>query len=184
MDKIGTLGLGILLLALAVGCSSGDTSSDTPDANNDANAGGMDTAALFLEAKPEGAKPLASIKESAKVGDQVAFEARVGGRGEPFVDNRAVMVVIDPSLPSCKDRHGDVCPIPWDYCCEAPESLVANTATVQWVGDDGTPQPLSLKGQGGLAELAWITVVGEVTMKDDSGLFVVNAKGVFLEKQG
>ena len=193
MKRLDLNGLAFLavLLALAVGCSSGDSSSGNDDANGsvDSNAGeatGTESASaapLLLKAKPQGAKSLAAVKESASVGDEVAFEARIGGRSEPFVENRAVMVVIDPSLPSCAD-NGGACPIPWDYCCEAPATLVANTATVQWVDDEGRPRDGSLKGRGGLEELAWITVVGEVAMKDDSGVFVVNATGVFLDKKG
>jgi len=202
MKNLDALGLRflLLLLALAVGCSSGDSPSDTGDTPGTAGATGIDDDAaaagneadpdaapapsLLLGAKPEGAVPLASVKESAKKGDRVVFEARIGGRGKPFVDNRAIMVVIDPSLPSCADNEGDTCAVPWDYCCETPETLVANTASVQWVGEDGRPRSFSLENRGGLEALDWITVVGEVSMKDESGLFVVNATGVFLDKKG
>jgi len=138
---------------------------------------------FFLKATPANAKPLIEVKASAKAGDEVAFKCRIGGRAEPFVDGRAIMVVIDPSLPSCADNPGDSCPKPWDYCCETQETLVASTATVQLVDGKGNPLKSSLKDNSGLSVLAWITVVGKVA-ENAEGRFVVNATGVFVEKQG
>ena len=39
----------------------------------------------FVAEKPEDAKPLAEVKKNAKEGDKVVFEAKIGGRPEPFV---------------------------------------------------------------------------------------------------
>jgi len=172
----------ILLLLLAStlslpGCGSGDADSPPPEAT-----GSPLPDTLFLDREPDGARPLRAVKESARPGDEVTFRARIGGREKPFADDRAVMVVIDPSLPSCADVEGDSCPVPWDYCCETPESLVANTATVQLVDADGEPLAASLEGRDGLDKLAWITVVGTVQNKDDTGLFVVNASGLFVDR--
>jgi hypothetical protein len=95
-----------------------------------------------------------------------------------------MMVVIDPAIPSCADNEGDTCKTPWDYCCETPDDLVRGKATVQFVGADGKPLALSLKGQNGLDPLVTVTVVGTVAERDDSGMFVVNATGVHVAKKG
>ena len=166
------------ILLVAVGCGGSDGSSGANDPKNTLPNG------FFLTASPAGAQPLSEVKKSANAGDDVVFRCRIGGRKAPFVDGRAIMIVIDPALPSCADNKGDTCPVPWDYCCETPETLVANTATVQLVGNDGKPLKSSLENNNGLSPLAWITVVGNVAEKDASGRFVVNAQGVFVEKQG
>ncbi len=171
----------ILVPLVFFGCSSEEAGSGKAG-QEQASASLPD--GVLLAKKPGGAQPLADVKGSAKKGDEVKFNARVGGRKKPFVDGRAVMVVIDPSLPSCADNEGDSCPIPWDYCCETQEILAANTATVQFLDDAGKPLTLSLKGQMGLKELDWITIVGKVENRDDAGLFVVNATGLFIEKKG
>lgn len=54
---------------------------------------------FFLKEKPD-ARPLVEVKKTASVGDEVAFEARVGGRADPFVPNRAIVLMVDPVLES------------------------------------------------------------------------------------
>lgn len=174
-----------LFVALAsalsiVGCTSDKETGKTDPAGK----GGSSIDAIFLDAAPEGAQSLASVKASAKKGDEVTFKARIGGKVEPFLKERAVMIVIDPSLPSCADNKGDNCPVPWDYCCETQETITANTATVQVVDADGKVLATTLEKQKGLAPLDWITVVGEVADKNDQGLFLVNVKGIHLDKKG
>lgn len=173
----------VTLALIAAGCT-GEKGTTTVTPPGAASAGSLPEGAL-LAAAPAGAKPLPEVKKSAQKGDTVVFTARIGGRHEPFVKSRAVMVVIDPAIPSCSDMgEDDHCPTPWDYCCEAPEAITAGTATVQFVGADGKPLPVELQGQGGLAPLATITVTGVVAEKDDSGLFIVNATGIHVAKKG
>lgn len=181
MQRLGLI-LPVLCLIACFGCTSESTDGAKP--GDDSNSGDAQLPdGVFLAAKPDGAQPLAQVKSSAKKGDDVTFDARIGGRAEPFVAGRAIMVVIDPSLPSCADMEEDHCPVPWDYCCESPESLTTNTATVQFVDADGKPLALSLENQKGLKPLEWITVQGRVANKEES-LFVVNVSGVFVGKGG
>ena len=77
----GRLIIAIMALAFFVGCST----EDSPQASADTLP-----ETLFLKAKPEGAKSLRDAKGSAKPGDEVVFEARVGGRVDPFVKGRSV----------------------------------------------------------------------------------------------
>ncbi len=165
-----------LAVLLSVGCSS-EKAETTAELSFAALPAGF-----LLPTAPEGAKPLIEVKSTAKAGDEVAFECRIGGRSAPFVESRAVMVVIDPSLPSCADNPGDSCPAPWDYCCETKDTLIAATATVQIVDAAGKPILGTLKGNQGLAPLARVTVVGKVK-ENETGRFVVNATGVFIDKE-
>lgn len=177
---LNVIALGLLVL---VGCSSEDPKSEGKAQESTRESAGLPES-VFLARTPDGAKPLSEVKGKAKDGDEVKFTARIGGRKKPFVEGRAVMVVIDPALPSCADNADDACPVPWDYCCETQEDLAANTATVQFVDDGGKPLSVSLKGQRGLKELDWVTVVGIVEKTETGGLFVVNATGLFVNKEG
>jgi hypothetical protein len=137
---------------------------------------------VFVAEKPKDAKPVAEVKKNAKKGDTVVIEAKIGGRAEPFVKNRAVFMIADRKLKSCDEIPGDTCPKPWDYCCESPESKSANMMTVQFVGKDGKPLKAGAEGVGGLEPLALIVVEGTVAEVDDKGNFIVSATKVFVEK--
>ncbi len=108
--------------------------------------------------------------------------AKIGGRAEPFVKNRAVFLVADRALKSCDQTPDDPCKTPWDYCCEPPESKKINMMTVQVVGDDGKPIKIGAQSTGGLEPLALIVFEGTVAEIDDKGTFIVNAKKIFVEK--
>jgi len=128
---------------------------------------------VFATTPPAGARPLAESKQSAKAGDRIVVSARIGGREQPFVDGRAVIVVADTALSMCNEREGDGCPTPWDYCCETPESIVANTATVIVADAAGTPLATSLRGVGGLEPGRAIVVAGTVSENAGGGLVIV-----------
>ena len=134
------------------------------------------------DAKGGEAKDVAALKKSArKKGDTVVLRAKIGGRAEPFVRNRAVFTVADRALKSCDEIPGETCPRPWDYCCESPESKKANLATIQFTGADGKPLKVGAQSVGGLEPLALIVVEGIVSEVDENGTFVVDAKKVFVE---
>ncbi len=90
----------------------------------------------------------------------------------------ATFIMMDPAIPSCADNEGDGCPTPWDYCCETPETIMSNSATVQIVGADGAALKTDLK-KAGLAPLDEVIVVGTVAEKNAEGVLVVKATGVF-----
>lgn len=151
-----------------------------PPANPPAEAPRI-PAAVFVTEAPKDAKDVAALKKSAKRGDTVVIKAKIGGRSEPFVKNRAVFMVADRALRSCDEIPGDTCTKPWDYCCESPESKRANMATVQFTGADGKPLKVGAQSVGGLEPLKLIVVEGVVTEIDDKGTFVIDAKKVFVE---
>ncbi len=136
---------------------------------------------VFVTEKPKEAKSVAVTKKSAKKGDTVVIEAKIGGRAEPFVKNRAIMMVADRSLKSCDQIPGDNCAKPWDYCCEPPESKKANLMTLQFVGEDGKPLKVGAQSVGGLEPLGLVVFEGTVAEKDEQGTFVVTVKRIFVE---
>ena len=136
---------------------------------------------VFVAEAPKDAKEVAAVKKSAKKGDTVVVKAKVGGRAEPFVKNRAIFMVADRSLKSCDEIPGDTCSRPWDYCCESPESKKANMATVQFTGADGKPLKVGAQAAGGLEPLRLVVIEGVVSEVDDKGTFVIDARKVFVE---
>ncbi|MEY3141965.1 MAG: hypothetical protein RLY21_458 [Planctomycetota bacterium] len=137
---------------------------------------------VFVSEKPKDAKPVSAAKKSAKKGETVVIEAKIGGRAEPFVKNRAIFMVADRSLKSCDEIPGDTCPKPWDYCCEPAESKKANMMTVQFVDKDGKPLKVGAQGVEGLEPLALVVFEGTVAEVDDKGNFVVHVTKMFVEK--
>jgi hypothetical protein len=138
-------------------------------------------ASAFVTEAPKDAKDVAALKKSAKKGDTVVLRAKVGGRSEPFVKNRAIFMVADRSIRSCDEIPGDTCTRPWDYCCESPESKKANLATVQFTGADGKALKVGAQSVGGLEPLKLVVIEGVVSEIDDKGTFVIDARKVFVE---
>jgi hypothetical protein len=165
--------VGAALMGL-VGCD------DKPAATKTAAAPGVVLpASLFLAGAPADAKDIKDAKPTLKAGDKVVLAGRIGGSREPFVSGRAVFTLVDPRLKTCADDPADTCKTPWDYCCEAPEDLNANMATVQVVGAEGQPLKTGLDGVHGLKPLAKVTVVGTVAKADSKNL-LVRAEGIFV----
>ena len=138
---------------------------------------------VFVTEAPKDAKSVATVKKDAKKGDTVVISAKIGGRAEPFVKNRAMFMVADRSLKSCDEIPGDTCGKPWDYCCETPESKKFNMVTVQFVGADGKPIKVGAQGSHALEPLALVVIEGTVAEKDDKGNFTVNITKIFVEKE-
>ncbi len=157
----------LALLAGSPGCSDSD---DAP-ANTPKQVALPRT--LFSSQRPATVVRLREAKAGSKAGDTVTFEARIGGRVDPFVGGRALMLVADPGLESCESM-ADSCKTPWDYCCEARESLLDNTATVRVVDSEGQIVATSLQGAGGLAPLRTVIVTGTVA-ETSPATFLIDA---------
>ena len=83
----------------------------------------------------------------------------------------AVFVMMDPAIRHCKI---EACKAPWDYCCETPESITSNSATVQLVGDTGTPLPIDLTKHA-IKPLDEVVIVGTVGPRPTQEVFVIHA---------
>ncbi len=181
-------------LLVAGGCSNAEPAADSSGAKAQAEPSDNATASasttvvdgipesLFVTELPDEAQPLIDVKTSAQAGDRVTFEARIGGRMDPFVDGRAMFFVTDASIKSCDQLHGDACKTPWDYCCEPKDNLLKHMATVQVVDGDGRPVKANLKDSHGLAPLRTVYVTGTVQNVDETGNLVVNAEEIHVSE--
>jgi hypothetical protein len=153
------------------GCGGPSTPAD------DASAESRPVAASWLLADlPVGAVPVAQAKQTAREGDQVVVRGRIGGRQDPLSRDLAVFVMMDPALPSCRDRGGP-CKKPWDFCCETPETITANSATVQLYGDTEAPMAIDLGGHG-FEPLDEVVVVGTVAPRPNKAMLVIHAEKI------
>lgn len=130
-----------------------------------------------LDAMPDGALVVTQAKADAKEGDTITIEGRIGGRSEPITASSGLFIIMDPAIPSCADNPGDNCAKPWDYCCETPETISANAATIQLRDAEGNPIVL---GEGDLKPLNRVAVVGTVGPRPNSDTLVVHAAGVYV----
>jgi hypothetical protein len=163
-------GLSCLLLVIATtlsGCggSSPSGAATTPTPNT-----------WLLADLPDGALPVAAVKATAREGDHVVVRGRIGGRVDPLSHDVAVFIVVDPVLPSCK-AMGDDCKTPWDYCCETPETITANSATVQLVDNNNSALAIDLTTHG-FELLDEVVVVGTVGPRPNDAALVIRAHGI------
>lgn len=135
---------------------------------------------LFVTEEPAGAKEVGEVKADVAATGEVVLRGRIGGRVETFVKERAIFMLADSRLPTCRDKHGDGCPTPWDYCCEPKEELLAKTASIQVAGPDGQPLKLGLQGRHGLEPMAEIVISGKIASRD--GTLLINAEKIFVKK--
>lgn len=165
----------ILMLGLAA-CSDDGSTADVPAA---AEKGALD--AVILAEAPLEPMPIATLRESAKPGDEVVFHGSVLGSHTVFMDGRAVMTVGDPAkLTACNKKPDDHCETPWDVCCDDPEVIKASIVTVQVLDESGKPTKSGLKGVGGLTELSDVTVKGVVSDQSNAENMVINASGIYV----
>lgn len=182
--------LSVSVAAILMGLTACEQQSQKsgPQTGKDVESGQIKQASLpeglFVDAAPEGGRGVGEVKADTEVTGDVVIVGRIGGRVEPFVPGAAMFLITDAKLLSC-DQMGekDHCKTPWDYCCEPRDSLLANTATVQVVGEDGKPLALGLKDVSGLKPLVTVTVVGSVAAREDGGTLVVNAKHIYVAKE-
>jgi len=168
---LSTVVLASLTSASLVGC--GEAKPDPPEQS-------AVPASFFTANRPSDVKDLKTVRDSASKGDTVTFLARVGGRRRPFTNAQAIFVVTDPTLESCEImRDDDHCAMPWDYCCEDPDNLKLNVATVRFL-DGARPIRANAKGAGGLDVLKFVVVTGTVNDINDEGLFIVDADSVWV----
>ncbi len=146
-----------------------------------ATAGAELPADFFLASEPAGAAFVEAAKKAAKAGDEIVIRGRIGGSESPFVENRAVFTIVGPGIKACSDIEGDLCEMPWDYCCETAETIAAHSATIRVVDDQGALIRASVKGKGGVKELSDVIVKGKVAQAQGAVL-VVHASGIFVAK--
>ena len=130
--------------------------------------------AWVLTSVPEGAVSITEAKATAKEGDQVIIKGRIGGRMTPISADSPVFLIVDLELEYCGQFDDDGCPTPWDYCCETPNTITTNSATVQIMGD-GAIDPIS----AGLNPLDEIVLIGTVGPRPDSQVLTIKTTGIY-----
>jgi hypothetical protein len=128
---------------------------------------------LLAEA-PAGDVSVSHAKSTAAEGEKILLMGRIGGRRDPISADSATFILIDAALPSCADNPADRCATPWDYFCETPESLVANTATIQIVDSAGLVRSINLKTLG-IAPLDTVVITGTVAARPNPQTLVIKA---------
>jgi hypothetical protein len=136
-------------------------------------------AAWRLDAEPADALGVAEAKAGAQVGQPVVVRGRIGGRHQPIADDSPVFTIMDLGVKHCGQLgDDDHCSTPWDYCCELPETIAENAATVMLVDADGEPLDVSPTAQG-LAPLDEVVLVGTVGPRPSSEVFTIRTTGVY-----
>ncbi len=165
--RIGLI-LFTLLVVVSLGGCNGNTTPAGANASQTAPAAG---ASWLLAAMPADAIPVAQAKQTAKEGDRVVVRGRIGGRRDAVNADVAIFVMMDPAIPACKIG---ACKTPWDYCCESPESITSNSATVQLVGDTGRPMAIDLEKHA-IGPLDEVVVIGTVGPRPTEEVFIIHA---------
>jgi len=135
-------------------------------------------ATWLLASAPEDAKSVSEAKASAKEGEQIVLRGRIGGRLEPLTEGSPVFTMMDLAVPACGTEPDDHCRTPWDYCCETPETITANSATVQIMDAHGHPISESPTARG-LAALDEVIVVGTVAARPSENVLTIQATGIY-----
>ena len=136
---------------------------------------------FLLAEEPTEAISVADAFANPTPGTEIVVTGEVMGRMEPFIENRAMLVLGDPTqITPCNRNHDDACTTPWDVCCDDPEMIKKSTATIQILGEDGRPLKEGLKGLGGMQELTTLTVVGEIAEGSNPENLLINANGIYV----
>ena len=175
--------ISLLVCGLVMGlvsCSE-KQGANAPEQQATEQASGLQS--LLLDSMPEGAISINVLRNSAKVGDVVAFSGKLIGGDPVLIEKRAIMTLGDPSkLTSCDLKEDDGCPTPWDVCCDDFETVKENIVTVQAVDEAGVPIKEGFRGLGGIQELSKVVVLGVVAEGSNNDNMVVNLTGIYLEK--
>ena len=168
---IATTTLLASLIAIS-GCSSNE--SEAPAQPETTTSAASQGPSWLLTSAPASAVSVVEAKANAKEGDQVVIVGRIGGRAAPIGADSPVFTIVDLELEYCGQNNDDACGTPWDYCCETPDTIASNSATVQVLGD-GMINPVA----AGLEALDEVILVGTVGPRPNDQVFTIQATGVY-----
>lgn len=158
-------------LALVAGCDSAPSDGNTAETTTVQ----VEPASWLLGEAPAEYREVAEAKQSAEAGEEIVLRGRIGGRVAPISGESPAFIIMDVSIPSCaEDGH---CATPWDYCCETPDSITANSATIVVLDANGNPTDEDITAAG-LAPLDEIIVVGTVKARPNQSVFEIHATGI------
>jgi len=164
----------IVGLVMSTGCGASPASSSQPSSA----AANIDASQFTLAEEPDGAVGVIAARESAENGAPLVLVGRVGGSAKPWIDGRAAFTLLDASMDVVADgedsEEGELC---MGDCC-ATERLNCTTL-VKVVDEQGKLVPVDARELLGLKESDMVVVQG-TAKKDESGNFVMIARGVFI----
>lgn len=169
--RIATIPIALVAAMLAGCAQSGNDQSAEPDAAAEQEAG--NTHAWILASEPAGAISITQAKATAKEGDQIIVRGRIGGRHAPINPESPVFTIVDLGLAYCGQHNDDACNTPWDYCCETPDTIAQNAATVQVLGDSVDLSAVDLE------PLDEVVLVGTVAPRPDQRVLTIRATGLY-----
>ena len=135
---------------------------------------------FFVKTSPGNPVPVQQLKAEAQPGDEAIVRVVVGGDKNVFVEDRAIVKVVDASVENPCLAKDDDCPTPWDYCCSR-EELPPHRATIKVTDDQDQTLRLCLKGQGEIEELKTLVVKGVVAAGSDDKNLIIAAHCIFPE---
>ena len=167
-----------MLVVAAVAIAGCGRKESKPVATNDASAAG---AKYLTQDEPTGAQPVAEAMKAAEDQAEVTIVGRIGGEKEPWVEDLAAFMIVDPSLKPCNEIPGDTCDTPWDYCCEKSETMQTHSVTVKFADEKGGVVPVDARKLFDLKPLQTVVVKGRL-QKDKSGNMSVVAEKMHVRK--
>lgn len=165
------------LALLLAGCGG---EQENPQASAPAEDGStaLSETIVLAEAPPE-ATPVGQARQKFQPEQAIAVVGQVGGTLKPISESFASFVIADEEVYFCDEMPEDHCSTPWDACCENPDKLAANRASVVFVDGEGQPLRGNLKDSLGLAELDKVAVKGKVAPESTPGNLVIHATGLY-----
>ncbi|MEK6250009.1 MAG: hypothetical protein N2C12_17630, partial [Planctomycetales bacterium] len=131
-----------------------------------------------LAEEPDGAMGVIAARESVEDGAPLVLVGRIGGCAKPWIEGRAAFTLLDASMSVVAEGEesadGEICE---GDCC-ATERLGCTTL-VKVVDQQGKVLPVDSRDLFGLKESDMVVVQG-TAKKDESGNFVMLAKGIFI----
>jgi hypothetical protein len=128
----------------------------------------------LLDKEPAGAAEVMAARKDATDGQDVVVVGRIGGRVDPWVKDSAAFSLVDRSLKPCSEMPGDMCPTPWDYCCES--TLPESTVLVLVHDADGKLVKTDAQQLLGVTELDTVVVEGRAKRDKDGNVSIVASK--------
>lgn len=179
MKTLTTIALTTAALLLTACGGSEDPASTTGADTSATNAQRITQTAWLSDADPPyDWLDVGQARMLVEEGEEIKVRGRIGGRVQAMTEGSPVFLLADKGLPHCGEKEHDSCPTPWDYCCETPETINKNLATVQIVDEEGRPVTDDLR-EAGLSELDDLVIVGIVGPRPTRDVLTIKATSVY-----
>lgn len=120
------------------------------------------------------------FRELQHTDGEFIVEGFIGGRKNPFVENRAIFILGDESLETCDEKDDDNCPTPWDVCCEDRNKIKSSTISVQVLDANGSIIKGTLDGVSGIKSGKSVKVKGTLDRTSTHDFIILNAQAIQL----